>query len=121
MTSSHGGSGDALARAGRGRGTTTAGLASSLGSGSGGGATGSAAGAGGVFGCLGGILGATEGHDVGLASLLVSGVADVLGVAEIEELQADEGRHGLSVVLEAGGTAVGATDTAVGESCLNNT
>ncbi len=116
LTGGHGGSGKAFAAASRRGRTAVTSLAGSLGGGSSGGAGRSAAGA--ARGGLSRVQGAAVRHDVGFAGLLVSGVAHVLGVAEVEELQADEGGHCLSVVLEAGSAAVGAADALVRESSL---
>lgn len=119
LTSGHGGSGQAVAAASRRGGTATTSLASSLGRGRGGRA-GSAAGA--ARSGLSRVLGTAVRHDVGLASLLVSSVADVLRVAEVEELQADGSGHSLSVELETWSAVIGATDARVvergGRACI---
>lgn len=69
---------------------------------------------------LGGVQSTAGLLDVGLAGLLVSGEADVLLVALLKEALADEGGHGLRVVLEAGGAAVGAADALVAERVLQS-
>lgn len=68
---------------------------------------------------LGGVLFTALSANIGLAGLLVAAEADVLGVARVEELLADKGGHGLGIVLEGRGAAVGAADALVLESFLD--
>lgn len=107
LAGGHGGSGNGPAAASRRGGTAVTGSAGRLGGASGGGA-GSAAAAGAARGGLSRVQGTAVRHDVGFAGLLVSGIADVVGVAEIKELLADKGRHRLGIVLESRSAAVGA-------------
>lgn len=62
--------------------------------------------------------GAAEILNVGLAGLLVVGVANIVGDTLVEEFLADEGRHGLLVVLETWSRSVAGASALVLESGL---